>query len=575
MDSETISDTLSEIAVLLELKGENPFKVRAFENGARIVSEWKEDPQTELTKAKSGSTKGLGKGLIESIEVLLSTGTLPTLAELRAEFPQAVLDMLRIPGLGAKKIKVLQSQLGVASLDDLERACLEGRVAKTKGFGEKTQEKILLGLRFVKGVLGKLLIHEGLREAGILISWLERSADCKLAVPAGEVRRYCEIISVVELLVITAKPDTIAEHLRAYERVSTAEFSSDGALEVVLANNLRARIHFADEGTFAERLFSSTGGEGFLEALSKEKLTFPKLAVSKTLDLSEIEKPIFEAAQCAYIVPERRESAGVVDEGRKLFAAGQTFPAPIALADLRGVLHAHTTYSDGRNTLRELATYVRDQGYQYLGVTDHSQSAVYARGLFESTVRKQQKEIDELNAELAPFRIFKGIESDILEDGSLDYHDALLETFDFVIASIHSRFQMSRDEMTKRVLAAVKNPYTTILGHSTGRLLLRREPFALDSKAVLRAAADHGVCVELNCDPLRCDLDWRYHALAKELGIKVPLCPDAHALEGVSNLQYGIAIARKGGLTSSDVLNCLDVEALDKFFQARKARRKS
>ncbi len=571
IDKATIADALDEIAALLELKGENDFKVRAYANGARLVRGSPLDLDDFVREATAGRIKGIGAALSEKIAILAQTGSLPFLNDLREELPPGLFEMMRIPGLGAKKVRELYAQLGIDELSELEEACLHDRLVDLKGFGAKTQAKILAGIRQLASYGGQYRLVTAWLEAERLAAALAETGLCSHLEIVGSIRRRLETVHNVNLLAVSPKPRELMEVFGNLPGLQSVDDHGPALVRVTTASGAPAELRLVTPGEWASALVYFTGSKEHVARLQERArergFDFGERGLrrgNKPLELNR-EADCYAALDLAEIPPELREGADEIE-----LAERDALPALVTMADLRGVLHVHSTYSDGVEPLAQLAAELKAMGYHYLGVTDHSQTAGYAGGLKPDDVRRQHEEIDRLNAELAPFRIFKGIESDILPDGSLDYDEPTLALFDFVIASVHSHFRLSEADMTRRVVRAIENPHTTILGHPTGRLLLTREAYAIDMNAVLAAAAKHGVAIELNAHPYRLDLDWRLHRRAKEMGIRIPILPDAHELGGLQDLRYGLGAARKGGLTAADVPNCWPVDPLAAWLARRK-----
>ncbi len=579
LTAKELALALEEIATLLELKGENPFKIRAYTAAARTLSALTMPLSDFIDAIAAHQVKGFGPAITEKVTILYQTGSLPYLEELRGGFPTEIRQLLQVPGLGAKKVKILFDELKIASIADLERACNENKVAALKGFGDKTQQKILQGITQFRNFSDQYLLIDA-RNVGLAV--LERLQSSGLATKvelAGSLRRSKEVVRDIDLLAASKTPKKLMELFVSHPLVGSVTAHGETKSSIVLSNGIAADLRVVSDTEFPAALQYFSGSKEhntIVRGIAKKKgLKLNEYGLfkgEKALRLSS-EEELYHALGLAFIPPEARENQGEIELAQKLFSEGKSFPQLVSAGDIKGILHAHTTYSDGKNTLAELAVAVRDFGYEYLGVSDHSQSAAYAGGLRVEAIKRQHEEIDELNQKLAPFIIFKGIESDILADGSLDYLDSVLESFDFVIASVHSRFGMSEDEMTSRIIRAASNPFTTILGHMTGRLLLQREGYPLDVRAVLETCATHGVAVELNANPRRFDLDWRFLRLATELKIPIPINPDAHAIDQVPFVNLGVGIARKGWLTSAQVLNCRDARAMQEFFHARKRSR--
>lgn len=569
--ASSIAETLEELATLLEFQGENVFKIRAFRGAAVVVRDRAENLDNLIADAQAGKVAGIGKQLVQIIDRLYREGELPELETLRQRSPAGLTHLLKVPGLGTKKLKALYSELRIQSLSDLEKACLEGRVGELKGFGEKTQQQILHGVLQIKEYEGKFLFSRSFAAAQDIERALQASGGVDEVALSGALRRRMEVLGAIKLVVIPNAKASVAELCRALPFAKEVRDAGPANVRFSLSSGQPVELTVATKENFAATLLIETGNDSHVQKLQQ-------IAGAMELNLSSLglrgkdgriiaagdEAALYRHLGLAYIPPELREGAGEVDVAA---ANPKAFLDLVDLKDIKGILHVHSTWSDGRHSLRELAVATANAGYQYLGVSDHSKSAGYAGGLSIERIKAQQQEIDELNHEISPFRIFKGIESDILMDGSLDYADEVLATFDFVVASVHSYMTLSAREMTGRILRALRSPYTTILGHPTGRLLLEREDYELDMDAVLKVAAEERTAIELNCNPHRLDLDWRLLPLARGLGIKIPLCPDAHSIEGLKDIEYGIGIARKGGLIPADIPNCLDVGSIEAFFK--------
>ena len=576
MNTKKIATTLEEIATLLELQGQNPFRIRAYRNASRIISNTKIGLENLIEEIQQGKIKGIGEHLSELILELYETGELVFLENLRSEFPEGLLKLLDIQGLGAKKVKILYEKLDITNIDELEDACQNDELAQLQGFGKKTQDNILSGIERLKKFSSRFLFSEAYTEALAIIEYLKDLNNIQKIEIAGSLRRCKETVKDIDIIASSRSAKKLMSTFVDYPQVERVTNHGETKSSIILKNALSVDLRVVSAKEFSAALMHFTG--------SKEHNTFlRKIAKSKNYKLNEYglfkgekafdlksEKDLHRKLGLSYIPPEVREDNGEIDYAQKLFEEKKEFPKLIELRDIKGILHAHSTYSDGVDTLEELAKAIKDMGYQYLGITDHSQSAAYAGGLKKENIKRQHAQIDRLNQELAPFKIFKGIESDILADGSLDYPDKILEKFDFIIASIHSRFSMTKKQMTKRIITAIENPYTNILGHCSGRLLLQRDAYELDTIAVLEAAAEHNVAVELNANPKRLDIDWRYLNKARELKIPIPINPDAHSIQGVYNTVFGVGVARKGWLTKKDVLNTKTTKQLEKYFNLKK-----
>lgn len=567
MNKLEVSKILEEIGILLELKGENPFKFRAYHNASVTVEALEEDLDKAIEDGTLAEQKGIGKGLYEKIVELNNTGRLKYYEELKKEIPAGLLEIIRIPGVGPKKAKALYDELGISTVGELEYACMENRLIGLHGFGETTQAKILKGIEYYRKGMGHHLFNVALKDAERLLTLLEKNKDIKMRSIAGSIRRRKEVIKDIDI-VASAKHERVGavmDFFTTLPDVQSIVAKGDTKSSVILNSGINADLRIVSDSEYPFALHYFTGSAEHNTAMrSRAKKFGLKLNEyglfkgDKSLQCKS-EEEIFKALGLTYIPPELREDKGEIE------AAEQgKLPELIEPSDIKGIFHVHTTYSDASMTLHEVVKLAQGAGYQYIGISDHSKSASYAGGLTEEKLRAQHDEIDGLNSKLKDFYIFKGIECDILSDGSLDYSDEILAEFDFVIASVHSRFNMSEEEMTKRIIKAISNPYTTMLGHPTGRLLLSREGYKVDLHKVIDAAAEKGVVIELNAHPYRFDLDWRYCKYAKEHGVKVSINPDAHHTGDLSNVAYGVGIARKGWLTSRDVLNTLTLGEIKK-----------
>lgn len=566
MDKNRVADVLEEIGLLLEVAGESPFKCRAYENAARTIRELDRDLVQMVQEGRLRDLKGIGEALSEKITSLVTTGSLPYYDELRASVPGILYELVRIPGLGSKKARLLVERLGLQSLEDLERACRQDRLRDLTGFGGKTQDRILKGIEQVRAYGRQVLLGRALPLADDLEAALRslpavRRADC-----AGDARRRRETVEGLVLVASVTDAARVADAFCRLPAVESAPLRSDTRLSVVCHGPLPADLVLVrDDGDYAITLLHQTGGPGHLEALGEH-------ARRRGLALREDglfrggeripcpdEETIYREIGLSYVPPELREGAGEVEA-----AAGGAPLELLQAGDVRGIFHVHSTWSDGRLPIDDLVRRSLALGYQYVGISDHSQSARYARGLTPESLGQQQLQIDAARAQHPGIRILKGSEVDILPDGSLDYPDEVLDRLDFVVASVHSSFSLPKAEQTRRIVRALGNRHTTILGHPTGRLLLQREPYEVDLRAVLEAAARAGVYVELNASPHRLDLDTAACRLARSLGARLAIDPDAHDAQGLEDVRYGVGIARRAGLRASDVLNTLPAVALDR-----------
>ena len=585
MDKNQLANLLDEVATLLELKeGSNPFEVRAYQNAARSITALDGDIEQLVREGKLKGVPGLGSTIIKRIEEVIDTGHMALYDELVATTPAIKLEMLRIQGVGPKKVNAIYDQLHVTSIAELEQACKEGKVAKLPGFGKKTQDNILQGIAFLAQHADRFLYPVAEEEAARIEAVLETLPEIVRLQVAGSLRRRRETVGDIDMVASVA--DSAGDDVRrkimdvftSQPSVKAITGKGETKSSVVLGSGMNMDLRVVGDDQFPYTLHHFTGSKQHHIALRRRALNMNMtindygLFLGKEPDLQLVpcrnEADIYAALGMAYIEPELREDTGEIEA-----AVHGTLPVLVQESDLRGVLHVHSTWSDGHNTIREMAEACIARGFAYLGITDHSKVAAYANGLNEQALHRQHEEIDSLNREYAGrLHILKGTECDILKDGSLDFADDVLASLDFVVASIHSLFNLSPEEQTQRMLRAITNPYVDIIGHPTGRILLGRAGYTLDMEAVIDAAAERGVCIEINANPSRLDLDWRFLRRARDKGIKIPINPDAHVLAGLDDMRYGIGIARKGWLRPTDVLNTMQTEELLGFFKARKQR---
>jgi DNA polymerase (family X) len=570
LEKREVARILEEIALLLELKGENPFKSRAYSNAARTLEGTTTDLPDLIRSGKLGELPGIGEALREKITTLVTAGRLPYYEELLSEFPRGILEILRIPGLGPKKVRVIWQQLGVSTLGELEYACHENRLAGIPGFGSKSQEKILHGLSLLKKNRERFLCDVALEEAESLLKRLGKHPAVQRMGVAGSIRRRCETSKDVDLVASSRDPSTLMQAFVSQPGVAEIVARGETKSSVRLSSGMGADLRVVSDKEFPFALHHFTGSKEHNVALRARaqrmglKLNEYGLFRGEKLLPCKDEAAIYARLGLAFIPPELREDRGEIEAAEQ----GE-FPRLVEWEDLRGVLHVHTQASDGLATLEEMSQAAKTLGLSYVGICDHSKAAQYAGGLDENRVDEQHREIEKLNRRLHGVTLLKGIEVDILADGSLDFTDEILSRFDLVVASVHSRFNLSEEAMTGRIIRAIQNPHVHILGHPTGRLLLAREPYAVDMAAVIRAAAAQGVCIELNANPHRLDLDWRWIPSAKKAGVKISIDPDAHQVAGIGDMRYGVGIARKGWLTRQDLLNTLPLPELLEYLRAR------
>ncbi len=560
LDRKIAAGVLQEAAALLEVQGENVYRIRALANASRIVERIEGDLEALVESGEILEIKGVGKGTAAILKQL-SAGEHPEiLAEAEKAIPAGVREMLAIPGLGPKKVRALWRDLGLVSIGELEYACRENRLVELPGFGAKTQEKLVGAIRFARMAGRRRLINEAWNDATDIASSVSGFGGVAKVVIGGEVRRWCETIGSLEFVVTADEEGRVGDALSDFfpEIEPEEPFRFSGLTESGLP--MTVRVVSAAKATAA--ILWSTGSDGHLRALVGH-------AASAGLRLDERglwrgdarvecadERAVYEALGCQWVAPELREGEGEVER-----AVAGTLPELVVPEDLLGVLHNHTTDSDGAASVEEMAAAARDHGWSFFGVADHSPVASYANGVSAERLRDQWRRIDELNASMPGFRVVKGIEADILTDGSLDIPEGCEEGLEYVVASVHSAFHLAEEVQTERLVRAVSHPACRILGHPTGRLLLARPGYAVDLDRVLSACAEHGVAVEINASPYRLDLDWRWARRALDLGLKLVVNPDAHSTEGLENVGWGVAVARKAGATKADLVNCAPIDA--------------
>jgi DNA polymerase (family 10) len=585
MTKEEIAGVLEQIATLLELKGENPFKIRAYANAARAIETFGGNISNLQDEEALAKIPGIGKSIADKIKELVATGSLKYLEELRAEFPAAILQLFSISGLGAKKIKALYDKLHISSIEELREACETGRVAQLPGFGETTQAKICKAIEERAKHSGYFQFGQIAQETETLKNDLAGHPDALQVDVAGSYRRRKEIVHDVDLVVATKKPDAITKFFVVHPLVESIIAQGPTKSSVRLRSGVQCdlRVVSAAEYPFALAYFTGnkehnielrsralqrgwTLNEYRLAPLPPNPKSIKKKPAEKIPKVGD-EADLYRAVDLDFIPPELRENSGEFEAAEK-----HSLPRLIEQENLRGTFHCHTTASDGHNTLEEMAEAAQALGLEYLGIADHSRSSIQARGLDGAKLRAQVAAIRKLNEKFDGFRLFAGVECDILRDGSLDFEDRVLSELDYVVASIHSVFNLSEPDMTRRVIRAMENPFVTMLAHPTGRLLLKREPYQIDIPAMLDAAAETGTWVELNAAPKRLDLDWRWWPRAKEKGVKCVIDPDAHRSERLQDLWFGIGIARKGWLTKEDVVNCLPLGKIERALGLKRGK---
>jgi DNA polymerase (family X) len=600
MTKSEIAAVLEEVAALLELKGENPFKIRAYTNAARSLETFGGNISNLQDEDVLAKIPGIGKSIAGKIKELAATGSLKYLEELRTEFPAAILELFSISGLGAKKIKALYAQLQVSSIEQLRQACETGRVAELPGFGETTQTKICKAIEERAKRSGYFQFGQIAGEAETMRSDLAGHPDALQVDVAGSYRRRKEIVHDLDLVVATKKPEAITKFFVGHPLVESIIAQGPTKSSVRLRSGVQCDLRVVSSAEYPFALAYFTGNKEHNIELRSRALergwtlneyrlaplpssetvgsarradrtpqrgvpTGKKRRPVKKIRKVHDEAGLYRAVDLDFIAPELRENSGEFEAAEK-----HSLPKLIEKENLRGTLHCHTTASDGHNSLEEMAEAAQALGLEYLGIADHSRSSIQAHGIDEAQLRAQVAAIGELNKKLDGFRLFAGVECDILRDGALDFPDDVLSQLDYVIASVHSVFNLSEADMTTRVIRAMENRFVTILAHPTGRLLLKREPYQIDIPAILDAAARTGTWIELNAAPKRLDLDWRWWPLAKQKGVKCVINPDAHRTERLQDLWFGIGIARKGWLTKADVTNCLPLGKIERALRAKR-----
>jgi len=611
MTKEEIASVLEQIATLLELKAENPFKIRAYTNAARAIETFGANVSNFQDEEAVAKIPGIGKSIALKIKELAETGSLKYFQELSAEFPTGILELFSLPGLGAKKIKALHDRLGVSSIAQLQKACEEGRVAELPGFGETTQQKICDAIARRASHAGSFQFGQVAAEAEMLRADLAAHEAALQVEIAGSYRRRKEIVHDLDLLVATKEPEAVTKFFVSHPLVESVMAKGPTKSSVRLRSGVQCDLRVVTTAEYPFALAYFTGNKehniemrsrALLRGLTLNEYRLALLPIEgsggspeppaaqgrvgrlksiapssnpkakKKKSPSKIpsvrdEADLYRAVHLDFIPPELRENCGEFEAAEQ-----HSLPKLIEKENLRGTFHCHTVASDGHNTLEEMAEAARELGLEYLGIADHSRSSVQGHGIAAEKLLEQVAAIRKLNKTFDGFRLFAGVECDILRDGSLDFPDEVLSQLDYVVASVHSAFNLSESEMTQRVIRALENPFVTMLAHPTGRLQLKRDAYQIDIPAVLDAAARTGTWIELNAAPKRLDLDWRWWPLAKQKGVKCVINPDAHRTERLQDLWFGIGIARKGWLTKDDVINCLPVAKIEKALRAKSER---
>ena len=580
MTKEEIASVLEEIATFLELKGENAFKIRAYTNASRSLEQWGGSFADLGDLETLEKIPGVGKAIAAKIKELATTGGLKFRDDLRAEFPADILELFKLQGLGAKKVRALYEQLAVSSIAQLKESCESGRVATLPGFGATTQAKLLESIGALSKHVGSFQLGAVIGDAEKLKADLSAHPNALQVEIAGSYRRWKEIVRDIDFIVATSLPDAITTLFVEHALVDSVIARGKTKSSVRLKSGIQADLRVVSTSEFPFALSYFTGSKEHNITMRNRALQRgwtlneyrlgPAPEAKRKAPVPEIsdEAELYRTMGLDYIAPELRENFGEFEA-----AENNKLPKLIELENLRGTFHCHTHASDGRNSLEEIAKTAQELGLEYLGIADHSRSSVQAHGLSIVDLNKQIASIEKLNARFDGFRLFAGIECDILRDGTLDFPDDVLAQLDYVVASVHSAFGLSEAQMTERVIRAISNPYVTMLAHPTGRILLRRDEYAIDLPEVIDAAAATGTWIEINSAPKRLDLDWRWWPLAKSKGVKCVINPDAHRVERIQDIRFGIGVARKGWLTKRDVMNCLPLGKIEPELQRKRAKR--
>jgi len=580
LTKDELIDTLEHIAQLLELKGEVVFKVRAYQNAARALETYSGNLAQAAAEGRLGEIQGIGKAIAEKLTTLIQTGALPYYEELKAEFPPGLFEMFELQGVGPKKIKALWDQLGITTVEALEAGCKDGRVAALSGFGEKTAKNICAAIDARRKHAGRFRLGDIAHDAERMLEDLRALPEVNRVSVCGSYRRRKEVVGDIDFLVSTKGPQAVSDFFVNHEMVEGVLAHGATKSSVRLKCGIQADLRVVKDAEYPFALNYFTGSK-------EHNIIMRQRALARGWTLNEYrlgpderakidpqpippireEPELYRALGLDYVEPELREDRGEFGAAEK-----HTLPDLIELENLRGTFHCHTTASDGRCTLREMAEAAQELGLQYLGIADHSKASFQAHGLDETRLLAQVEEIRALNREWdGAFKLFAGNEVDIHKDGTLDFSDEILAQLDYSVASVHAVFNLSEADMTKRIIKAIANPHVTMLGHLTGRLLLSRDGYAVDVPAIIDAAAETGTIIELNCSPWRLDMDWRWWPLAKEKGVKCAINPDAHRTDQLNHLWYGIGAARKGWLTRADVVNTLPLGRIEKVLAKKRA----
>ncbi|MDB2673625.1 DNA polymerase/3'-5' exonuclease PolX [Akkermansiaceae bacterium] len=571
---ESLVSTLEEIALLLELKGENPFKTRAYRNGAEVVQNFDGDIVARAADDDLKGIKGIGDALQQKLHELASTGKLEYYENLRAEFPPTLFELFELQGLGPKKIKALYDKLGISSVAELKEACQGKAISDLSGFGAKTVEKILAGIENREKFADRFRLGDVAPLAETLLERLRDHPKVNRSAIAGSYRRSKETLHDLDFLVATKEPAELTKFFTDFPEVHEVIVHGDTKASIRLENGLQCDLRAVSNAHFPFALQYFTGSKEHNVALRslalKKGLSLNEYDFTGEGDIPEVEEEadIYRALGLDWVAPELRENRGEIEAARD-----SNLPDLVNLTHLRGTFHNHTIASDGKNTLEEMAASAQDHGLQYLGIADHSKSSFQANGLNEERLTQQLEEIRKLNEGFEDFALLPGSEVDILKDGSLDFDDSLLAQLDYCVASIHNVFNLPEDEMTARLIRAMENEHVTMLGHVTGRLLLKRDPYAVNMEKIIDCAAETRTVIELNCNPWRLDMDWRWWHRARDKNVLTSINPDAHTTEQLQFLAYGARLARKGWLRRKDVLNCQSLTEVQAWLALPKSKR--
>jgi DNA polymerase (family 10) len=555
MHNYEIEEYFTLLAKLMDIHGENEFKIKSYSNAAYTLDKLTE-PVSDMSPSQLYAIRGIGEAIGKKIQEIIETKQLSLLNEYIQKTPPGILEMLKIKGLGPKKIVTIWKELEIESIGELLYACEENRLVKYKGFGEKTQKNIQEALQFYLHHQGNYLYEQVESLTTALQNNLENEFPNEQHIISGAFKRQMESLEFLD--VVTTLSETNLINWLAAKMFKIEK--SESYISCKGEDNFEIRWHLTSSDNFFWKDFSLSGSPEFITAW--EKLTNFKIEAFNS------EQSIFDQVGINYIPAPQREFAPIIEKAR-----GKALPKTIQPTDIKGIIHSHSTWSDGIHTIEQMAMAAKEQGYEYLIISDHSKSAFYANGLQADRIIAQHKEIDALNKKLAPFVIFKSIESDILNDGSLDYSDEILSSFDIVIASVHSNLKMTEEKAMMRLLNAINNPYTSILGHPTGRLLLSRKGYPVNHEAIIEACAENNVVIELNAHPRRLDMDWRYIQAAVESDVLISIDPDAHAIEGFDDCKYGVLVAQKAGLTAANNLSSFTLSEMMEFIAYQQEKR--